>query len=35
MEKPDKKDWAYFLAIPYTTDEELDKIVYEEIWGKR
>ena len=31
MEKPDKKDWGYVLSIPYTTDEELDRIIYEEI----
>jgi len=32
MEKPDKAGWEYLLSIPYTTDEELDQIIYEEIW---
>jgi len=31
MEKPDKNGWEYILSIPYTTDEELDGIVYDEI----
>lgn len=31
MEKPDKQGWEYILSIPYTTDEELDRIIYEEI----
>jgi DNA invertase Pin-like site-specific DNA recombinase len=31
MEKPDKKGWEYILSIPYTTDAELDRIIYEEI----
>jgi hypothetical protein len=32
MEKPDKAGWEYLLSIPYTTDEELDRTIYEEIW---
>jgi hypothetical protein len=32
VEKPDRKDWEYVLSIPYTTDEELDRIIYEEIF---
>lgn len=31
MEKPDRKGWEYVLSIPYTTDVELDRIIYEEI----
>jgi DNA invertase Pin-like site-specific DNA recombinase len=31
MEKPDKNSWEYTLTIPYTTDDELDRIIYEEI----
>jgi DNA invertase Pin-like site-specific DNA recombinase len=31
MKKPDKKGWEYVLSIPYTTDEEIDRIIYEEI----
>jgi DNA invertase Pin-like site-specific DNA recombinase len=31
MEKPYKDSWEYILSIPYTTDEELDRIIYEEI----
>jgi len=34
MEKPDKKGWEYVLSIPYTTDEELDRIIYEEIFAE-
>jgi hypothetical protein len=32
MENPDKKRGEYLLSIPYTTDEELDRIIYNEIW---
>lgn len=32
MEKPDKEGGEYVLSIPYTTDEELDRIIYDEIW---
>jgi hypothetical protein len=31
MENPDKKRGEYPLSIPYTTDEELDRIIYNEI----
>jgi hypothetical protein len=31
MEKLDKDGWEYILSIPYTTDEELDQIIYDEI----
>jgi hypothetical protein len=31
MEKLDKDGWVYILSIPYTTDEELDNIIYDEI----
>jgi len=34
MEKLDKKGWEYVLSIPYTTDEELDRIIYEEIFAE-
>lgn len=27
-----KEGGPYLLAIPYETDEELDRIIYEEIW---
>lgn len=32
MEKPNKERGEYLLAIPYTSDEELDRIIYHEIW---
>jgi len=32
MEKPETAGWEYLLSIPYTTDEELDRIIYDEIW---
>ena len=32
MEKPHKERGEYLLAIPYTSDEELDRIIYHEIW---
>ncbi len=31
MEKPDKNGWEYVLSIPYTSDEELDRVIYDEI----
>ena len=34
MEKPDKQGWEYVLSIPYTTDEELDSTIYEEIYAE-
>jgi len=33
MEKTDKHGWNYVLSIPYTTDEELDRIIYEDIYA--
>lgn len=32
MEELDKEGSAYILSIPYTTDEELDRFIYDEIW---
>lgn len=32
MEKPNKERGEYLLKIPYTTEEELDRIIYQEIW---
>ena len=34
MEKPRKDGWEYILTIPYETDEELDRIIYEDILGE-
>lgn len=34
MEKADKKGWEYRLSIPYTSDEELDRTIYEEIYAE-
>lgn len=34
MEKPDKDGSEYILSISYTTDEELDQIIYEEIYAE-
>ncbi|HAN92230.1 MAG TPA: resolvase [Nitrospira sp.] len=34
MEKADKKGWKYRLSIPYTSDEELDRTIYEEIYAE-
>lgn len=34
MEKPDKNIPEYILSIPYTTDEELDQIIYDEIYAE-
>jgi DNA invertase Pin-like site-specific DNA recombinase len=34
MEKPYKDGWDYILTIPYETDEELDRIIYEDILGE-
>ena len=31
MEKPRKDGWEYILTIPYETDEQLDRIIYDEI----
>jgi hypothetical protein len=32
MESLDKRRGEYLLSILYTTDEELDSIIYNEIW---
>jgi DNA invertase Pin-like site-specific DNA recombinase len=34
MEKPHKDSHRYILTIPYQTDEELDRIIYEDILGE-
>jgi DNA invertase Pin-like site-specific DNA recombinase len=34
MEKPDKDGHRYILTIPYQTDEELDRIINEDILGE-
>jgi hypothetical protein len=34
MEKKSKDGCDYVLLIPYTSDEELDEIIYEEICGE-
>jgi hypothetical protein len=34
MEKPRKDGWDYILTIPYETDEDLDRIIYEDILGE-
>jgi DNA invertase Pin-like site-specific DNA recombinase len=34
MEKPHKDGHWYILTIPYETDEELDRIIYDEILGE-
>ena len=34
MEKPHKDSHRYILTIPYETDEELDRIIYDEILGE-
>ena len=34
MERVGKGGSEYILAIPYTTDEELDRILYNEVWGE-
>lgn len=34
MEKPDKNIPEYILSIPYNTDEELDQIIYDEIYAE-
>jgi hypothetical protein len=31
MEKPYKDSWDYVLTIPYETDEDLDRIIYDDI----
>lgn len=33
-QKPYKDGWDYILTIPYETDEELDRIIYEDILGE-
>src|SRR5208283_2212270 len=33
MEKTDKQGHEYILSIPYTTNEELDRIIYEDIYA--
>jgi hypothetical protein len=32
MEKTAKDGYGYILSIPYTTDEELDRTIYDEIF---
>ncbi len=34
MEKPHKDSHRYILTIPYETDDELDRIIYDEILGE-
>ncbi len=34
MEKPHKDSHRYILTIPYETDEELDRIIYEDVLGE-
>jgi DNA invertase Pin-like site-specific DNA recombinase len=34
MEKPHKDSHRYILTIPYETDEELDRIIYDDILGE-
>jgi hypothetical protein len=34
MEKTHKDGHRYILTIPYETDEELDRIIYDEILGE-
>ena len=34
MEKPWKDGWEYILTIPYETDEDLDRIIYDDILGE-
>lgn len=34
MEKTDKDGGEYILSIPYTSDEELDRIIYDEIYSE-
>ena len=34
MEKPHKDGHRYILTIPYEIDEELDRIIYDEILGE-
>lgn len=31
LDKPYKDGWKYVLTIPYETDEELDRIIYDDI----
>ena len=34
MEKLDRDGWEYILTIPYETDDELDRIIYDDILGE-
>jgi hypothetical protein len=34
MEKLSTEGWEYSLIIPYETDEELDRIIYDDILGE-
>ena len=34
MEKTTKDGYEYILSIPYTTDEELDQTIYDEIYAE-
>lgn len=34
MKKAEKDGCEYILSIPYTTDEELDQIIYDEIYAE-
>ncbi len=34
LEEADSERGEYVLSIPYTTEEELERIIYEEIWAE-
>ena len=34
MEKLNKNGWEYILSIPYTTEEELENIIYRDIFAE-
>ena len=34
MKKPDADGWEYLLTIMHETEEELDRIIYDEILGE-
>ncbi len=34
MEQPHKDSHRYILTIPYETDEDLDRIIYDDILGE-
>jgi hypothetical protein len=34
MERPNPKQSEYLLSIPYTHEDELDRIIYEEIFAE-